>query len=579
VRNARFHRLRGLLYLIVGVSTAGFVFLVWGIGTLDTFERQTIDARFSIRGTQTPPKEIVFVAIDDVTTDELPVFPFPRRYHAKVIDQIAAGHPRAIAIDIQFTEQTTARDDTALLDSVANAGNVVLATTETLPNGETRIFGGNETLKEIGARPASGLLPTDSEGVIRKVPHAINGLKTLAVVAVETANRRPVRDDGFPAWIDYSGPAGTFTTYSYSRVWDGSIPPADFRGKIVVVGPAAPSLQDIHETPVDALMPGGEIQANAIATVLRGLPLTSTATALTVGLILLFSFLVPGLSLGFRWKISLPSAFLVAGLFVVAVQLAFNHGRIVAFVYPLTALALSTVGALSVQIVMTAFEREQVRDVFTRFVPESVVAEVLKRTDSDLRLGGVAVEGTVLFTDLRGFTTASEHLTPAQVLELINMHLEEVVGAVLDHGGTLVSYTGDGVFAVFGAPIEQDDHAQRAFDAARDILAVRLPRWNEWLAEQGFPSGFRMGIGLNSGPFMSGNIGSAQRLAYTAMGDTINTASRVEQMTKTTGHMLLVAGSTRDDLDEASHDRLVYIDEVEVRGRTSKLPLWGLPDV
>ena len=140
-----------------------------------------------------------------------------------------------------------------------------------------------------------------------------------------------------------------------------------------MIGPSAPSLQDIHETPVDALMPGGEIQANSIATVLRGLPLTSSATALTVGLILLFSFLVPGLSLGLRWRISLPSALLVAGLFVVAVQLAFNHGRIVSFVYPLTALALSTVGSLAVHIVMTAFEREQVRDVFTRFVPESVV--------------------------------------------------------------------------------------------------------------------------------------------------------------------------------------------------------------
>jgi adenylate cyclase len=580
VRNARFHRLRGLLYLIVGTSTAGFVFLVWGIGTLDSFERQTIDARFSIRGTQTPPKQIVFVAIDDVTFGAYPrqQWPYPRRWHAQVIDRIAADHPKAIAVDIQFTEPTDDANDGALLDSVANAGNVVLATTETLPNGQTRIFGGNATLRDIHARPASGLLPTDAEGVIRKVPHAINGLKTLAVVSVETAERRPVKDSGFPAWIDYAGPAGTLTTYSYSNVRSGHVPKGAFTGKIVVIGPSAPTLQDIHETPVDALMPGGEIQANAVATVLHGLPLTSSATALTVGLILLFSFLVPGLSLGLPWRISLPSAFVVAGLFVVAVQVSFNHGRIVSFVYPLTALALSTVGSLAVQIVMTAFEREQVRDVFTRFVPESVVAEVLKRTDSDLRLGGVAVEGTVLFTDLRGFTTASEHLSPAQVLELINMHLEEVVGAVLDHGGTLVSYTGDGVFAVFGAPIEQDDHAQRAFDAAREILSVRLPRWNEWLAEQGFPSGFRMGIGLNSGPFMSGNIGSAQRLAYTAMGDTINTASRVEQMTKTTGHMLLVAGSTRDELDEASHERLVYIDEVEVRGRTSKLPLWGLPE-
>jgi len=169
-------------------------------------------------------------------------------------------------------------------------------------------------------------------------------------------------------------------------------------------------------------------------------------------------------------------------------------------------------------------------------------------------------------------------LSPEHVIELINRHLEEVVGAVLGHGGTLISYTGDGVFAVFGAPIEQVDHAQRAFEAACEILADRLPSWNAWLAEQGMPSGFRMGIGLNSGPFMSGNIGSAQRLAYTAMGDTINTASRIEQMTKGTPHMLLVAGSTRDALVEASQATLVYIDEVEVRGRTSRLQLWGLPE-
>jgi adenylate cyclase len=132
--------------------------------------------------------------------------------------------------------------------------------------------------------------------------------------------------------------------------------------------------------------------------------------------------------------------------------------------------------------------------------------------------------------------------------------------------------------AVFGAPVEQSDHADRAVAAAREIVRERLPRFNEWLRAEGHGEGFRVGVGINTGPFMAGNVGSEKRLEYTAMGDTINTASRVEQMTKTTGHMLLVAGSTRDELDEASHERLVYIDEVEVRGRTSKLPLWGLPE-
>src|SRR3954454_6179414 len=265
--STRYQRLRGALFLLVGLGTAGLVLVLWGFGVLDSLERQSIDARFSIRGDRPAPKGGIFVALDDVTTDHFrnkrP--PYPRRFHAKVIREIAAGHPRAIAIDIQFTERTNDRDDNALLDAVAKTHGVVLATTETLPNGETRIFGGNETLREIGARPASGLFPTDSAGVIRKVEYSINGLKTLAVVTVETATGRPVPPGPFGkggAWIDYAGPAGSFLRYSYSDVYAGHVPSDVFRNKIVVVGPSAPTFLDIHETPVDPLMPGGEIQAN-----------------------------------------------------------------------------------------------------------------------------------------------------------------------------------------------------------------------------------------------------------------------------------------------------------------------------
>ena len=175
MRGARYQRVRGILFLAVGLGTAGLVLVLWGFGVMDSLERQSIDARFSIRGDRPAPKEIVFVAIDDVTTSYFGKtrWPYPRRYHAKVINRINAGHPRAIAVDIQFTEETDRRDDNALIDSVANAHGVVLSTTETLPNGSTRILGGNETLREIGAKPASGLFPTDSAGVIRKVTYSV----------------------------------------------------------------------------------------------------------------------------------------------------------------------------------------------------------------------------------------------------------------------------------------------------------------------------------------------------------------------------------------------------------------------
>ena len=129
-------------------------------------------------------------------------------------------------------------------------------------------------------------------------------------------------------------------------------------------------------------------------------------------------------------------------------------------------------------------ERARVHDVFARFLPESIVTEVLARTDGGARLGGVRLIGTVLFTDLRGFTTFAEHTAPDRVIDVLNRFLSEMSDAVLDNGGTLVSYLGDGLLAVFGAPIECDDHADRALAAAREMLHLRLPRFNDWLGEE-----------------------------------------------------------------------------------------------
>jgi adenylate cyclase len=260
---------------------------------------------------------------------------------------------------------------------------------------------------------------------------------------------------------------------------------------------------------------------------------------------------------------------------VVAAQLAFDHGKVIVVTYPLLALGLSAIGVLVAEYLLEAFERVRTHDTFSRFVPEAVVNQVLERTGGELRLGGELVEGTAMFTDLRGFTTFSEGLAAEDVIGLLNGYLGEISDAVLAHGGTLVSYLGDGLMAVFGAPLPQEDHADRALAAAREMLEVRLPRYNETLRAAGFERGFKMGIGLNSGQFMSGNVGSQRRLEYTAIGDTINTASRIEGMTKGTPYALYLADSTREALRRPVDD-LVYIDEMPVRGRTHPIKLWSL---
>jgi adenylate cyclase len=222
-----------------------------------------------------------------------------------------------------------------------------------------------------------------------------------------------------------------------------------------------------------------------------------------------------------------------------------------------------------------AIERERVHDLFSRFVPADVVDQVVATAGEDLRLGGVQRDCTILFSDLRGFTSFSETQSPEHVIEVINYYLNEMTEAILAAGGTLISYMGDGIMAAFGAPLEQDDHADRALRAAREMLGTRLAHFNTWLSEQGHESGFAMGVGLNSGPVMAGNVGSEQRVEYTTIGDTTNTASRLEGMTKGSGHMLFVAETTRERM-KAQPENLLLVGELEVRGRVEPVPVWTI---
>jgi adenylate cyclase len=218
-------------------------------------------------------------------------------------------------------------------------------------------------------------------------------------------------------------------------------------------------------------------------------------------------------------------------------------------------------------------ERTQVQDAFTRFLPEAIAAEILARSGGEPSIGAVRLWATVMFIDLRGFTTFSESRPVEQVIDVLNRYLGTMADAVLDHGGTLVDYLGDGLMAVFGAPIETLDHADRAVAAAREMATRRLADFNGWLRAEGIGEGFRMGIGLNSGRVMSGTLGSERRIDYTVIGDTVNTAARIEQLTKQTGHSILVADQTRSNMT-AGADRLTFVDEVEIRGRQSRLKLW-----
>jgi adenylate cyclase len=583
---ARSRHTRRLLLIAVAVLATGLAIVAYAGNLFAGLEGSSVDTRFSIRGRQKPPSNIILVSIDSTTFSQINrQWPFPRRVEAALLNRIAAQHPAAIAFDIVFAQpsQLGRNDDLTLLNAINNAGGrTVFSVQETLPNGEFPLLGsgqGRKLLQEVGSRGGSTLFPFDPGQFIRRMKYSINGLDTFAVATVEVATHRrvtPAQFGGRSRWIDYAGPAGTIPSVTFANAYQGKLPPHTFTGKIVVIGSTAPSLLDLHPTSTDAAMPGPEIQANAIETLLRGFPLSSTPAWFDILLIVVLGVAVPLASLRVKPIMATALGLALGLLFALGAQLAFDAGRVVSVVYPLLSLILSAVSSLAVLLVTEAFERVRVRDLFARFVPENVVDEVLASADG-LRLGGVQREGTVMFTDLRGFTSFAESLTPARVIEVLNRYLSEMSDAILDHGGTLVAYMGDGIMAVFGAPLVQEDHADRALATAQEMLSVRLPRFNQWLQDEGLSNGFRMGIGLNSGHVMSGHVGSERRVEYTAVGDTTNSASRIESLTKGTPHQLLFSDTTREALVVNVPD-LIFVEETEIRGRVGLMKLWSVPE-
>src|SRR4051794_17569090 len=595
---SRRQRIRALLAAVAVLAVAAGVGCYEG-GAFRSLELSTVDTRFSWRGTEKPPPDIVVVGVDAETQNELNTrWPFPRSYHARVIDRLKADGARTIAVDIALAQPSGRKprycgfagaplppDDCALLRSSARAGNLVFSATEVGRGRSIPFIGQRATpsiMRQLGARAGYTGVVDDPDGAARRYLYGFNGLESFALAVVEQP-RRPVprsifTDAGGSAWIDFYGPPGTIPEVPYWKVYEGKTPPGFFRGKTVVVGATDPVIKDVFHTSTsgDELMSGPELQAHAIGTVRRGNPLRLASDGVDVLLIVLLGLVAPLASLRLRlW--GLLVAFGAAALFLVAAQIAFDNGKIVTFVYPLLALAVGSVGSLVVQYFTETRERQRTKLLFSRFVPENVVDQVLDQADDDLRLGGVQREGTVMFSDLRGFTSFAESLPVERVIEVLNIYLGEMSAAILDNGGTLVAYMGDGIMAVFGAPIEQPDHADRALTAAREMLGPRLATFNSYLRAQGLGEGFRMGVGLNSGHVMSGNVGSQRRLEYTAIGDTTNTAARLEGMTKGTPHQLFMSQAVVDLL-RSRPDDLVHVGEFEVRGRTQKITLWSIED-
>jgi len=345
---------------------------------LPGLEQESLRQRFERRGADPPPKLLV-VAIDDRSIGDLGErWPFRRRWHARAIDRLSDGGARAIVYDVQFTEPTTTRDDNALITAIDRARNVVLASAETDERGRTKVLGGADVVREVGATVGASNFPEGRGGVIQRFAHAHGGLPTLATVTAGLFGRAPPAS-AFPdggAWIDFHGPAGTIDTVAFSDVVNGRVAPDRVRGRVVVVGATSPTLQDVHPTPAgDRLMAGPEIQANAIDTALRGLPLRAVPQWLALVLAGVLGLLPALLGVRLRPFLAALAGPVIAIGYLLIAQDAFERGRILPVAVPLFALAGGTLAAVTAGYVA---ERWQHRRVASR--NEELELAVAERT-------------------------------------------------------------------------------------------------------------------------------------------------------------------------------------------------------
>ena len=575
--------MRAGITLAVGVLAAVVALIVGEIAAVQRLELKAVDARFTIRGNQGAPKDVVILGIDESTLDRLNrQTPYPRSVHAGVIDTLRRDGAAAIGYDIEFSDPSLPHEDAALLAAARRAGpRLVLGTTKV--RGTQPIVIAAADLRRRGVRIGDANFPLDKDGAIRRMTATFDGVPQFSIVTAQTAARRPIDAkplEGDGAWIDFPGKPGTVREIPFADAVQGRLKPEDVRGKVVIVGATAPSLQDQHTTSEPGLMSGPEINAAAIHTALSGFPLSDAPGWVKPLLAFIAALIAPLATLRGRAGRAIVRAVVVAGIGLVVllagVQLAFDEGVVVPIVVPIIALVLGTLGASAVAYAPTEIrERRRMRATFERFVPKPVVEDLLQRRDASPRIPGQRVEATVLFCDLRGFTTLAERLEGEQVIAVLDRWFNEMGDAVLDHGGTLVSFQGDGMMAVFGAPIHTEAHAEQAVSAAREMLDMRLPRFTEWLVAEGVTDApMRVGIGINTGVVMSGSVGSDRRLEYAAVGDATNTAARLQALSKESEHQLFVAESTRDAI--GGGDGLVWLGPMEIRGRAERIVVWTL---
>ncbi|SDO27662.1 adenylate cyclase [Paenibacillus sp. yr247] len=518
-----------------------------------------------------PEDRIKIVKIDEKSLKEIGKFPWDRTNYAQLIEKLEQSGAAAIGIDVVLAEPSkNPADDKDLADVLAKYQNVIMPVQINYPSIQEqagdlipeKVDNPTPTLTISRQQMAHINVFVDKDGKARKLPVGLPDENGVYIPAFSVALANLVldekdkikRDEATGQWkrgniILPTNERNQVTTefftlprqkvnattgYELLSFIDviNSKKPLPLQGSIVLVGPFVTAMQDEYPTPISSVkMFGIEIHANMIQTLLESKFYKDTSKPVGVGIILLISLLAILLFERFRGKTAL---IIFLGMFVIygGIWLTFYiaGSTFAPLVYPQFALVTIYIWSLVNHYLEERKERNRVTSIFGRFVSKTVVDELLQ-SGEDVKLGGSRKDISLIFVDIRGFTPMSERLEPEQVIQVLNEYLDVCTKAIFKFNGTLDKFIGDGVMAMFGAPIAYENHSEMAVRAAIEMKSQA--NFLEQKLIEMYGIGVKFGLGIHSGPAVVGNIGSENlRLDYTAIGDTVNLSARLEANAK-----------------------------------------------
>ncbi|MBU2579302.1 adenylate/guanylate cyclase domain-containing protein [Patescibacteria group bacterium] len=585
-----------IVNLLIVLCVGFLIFLSFRIGFFSGLENFFEDLLFIERPFHS---DIVIIAIDDESIKQIGQWPWKREIFADALLKLEEYKPKAVGIDVVFPEESRfgKQDDQILADTLTKLSYPIVLPikTNSLFIEKDRAFANSFSgqLKSFEKQASIGHvnLILDSDGVVRRFPLFVEQKspanfsqeqKKIPAFAfllakkagLEIPNEKTLEQ--IPR-IVFSAKPGTISRVPFYRLISGEIPDARLKNKILLIGSTAVDLHDEKPTPFSkgTQMQGVEIQANIVNMLVSGYQFKPLSFGYACLWIFFAAFLPYLIFIIFKssFKSILTNVFL-GGVWFVLMLFIVEEGTVPNLIHINAAWIFSTISLFCRRYFVGEKEKHEMKKAFSHYVSKEVLEEIL-RDPKNISLGGEEKFITILFSDIRGFTSVSEKLSPQKLVGMLNQYFNAMSGEILKHKGILDKYIGDAIMAFWGAPVPDENQADNAVQAAIGMVE-QLENFNKKQKEKAEPE-INIGIGIYSGLAVVGNVGSETRFDYTAIGDSVNIASRIEGLTKTYQTKIIISETVKEKLK--GNYFLELLDSVPIRGRQEQVKIYKIEGV